>query len=86
MNKTSLYKFIKRTPDNEEFAKSVYGVALLLKKSKVDERIAIINAVSGEPIWVTTGIQRETRSDDKKLLTIETRNTVYEFEMIAETI
>ena len=86
MTKTNLYKFVRRTPDNEEFTKSVYGIALYLKKSKVDDKITIINAVSGEPIWVTTGIQRETRSDDKKLLAIETCNTVYEFEMIAETI
>ena len=80
----SIYKFVKREPENEEFSKSVEGVALMLKKR--DNRCYIINAVSTVVIWLTTDIQSEERSDDKKLLTIRTVNSVYEFEKIAETI
>ena len=84
MNKTSLYKFIKRTPENEEFRKSVEGAALMLKKNQ--GRLYIVNPITNVIIWLTSDIQEEERSDDKKLLTIRTVNSVYEFEKFAETI
>lgn len=83
-NQTSVYKFIKRTPENVEFVQSVEGLALHLKKK--NGKLGIFNAITQEFLWVTSDIQNETRSEDKKFLTIETCNTVYEFERFAETI
>lgn len=80
----SIYVCAGRQPASEDFSKSVNGISLLLKKSKDDGRLAIINVASGDAIWVTSDIQNETR--DEKILTVQTVNSVYTFRKIGETV
>lgn len=86
----SIYRAISVTPTNKEFLNVVGEAALLLKKeSKNDGKLAVVNIVTHKVMWVTTTIQGETRSEeseDKRLLTIKTENSVYTFEKIGETI
>lgn len=82
----NIYTCVDRQPVSEEFSKSVAGVALLLKRSKVDGKLAIINAASSEILWVTTTIQHEERDVPGTDLVIETSNSVYTFRKIGETV
>ena len=82
MAKCGIYKCIRREPESAEFAKLTSGIALMLKKH--DGKIAVINAISEELLWMTTDVQEESRSEDKIHLTAKTVNSVYEFEKIGE--
>ena len=81
----NIYKCTRREPAHGEFDRSVDGIAILLKRSKVDGKLAISNAVNGELLWVTTAIQSEERGEDN-ILTVQTANSVYTFKKIGETV
>jgi len=82
----NIYICTDRQPVSEEFSKSVAGVSLLLKRSKVDGKLAVISAASGEILWVTTAIQHEERDVPGTDLVIVTANSKYTFRKIGETV
>lgn len=81
----TIYKAISVTPANKEFEDSVRGTALLLKKEdKAGGKLAVVNLITREVIWVTSDVKDIIHTSETHV--VQTENSVYTFEKIGETV